>query len=86
MVSCQSGENSLELVIINRTEQIIGLVLVCKVEMELNFFSTLRLYCHVGLSNTKLLREKGEKKSVTVRAKMRGDKRRVLHFKISIKK
>jgi len=44
MVSCQSGEKSLELVIMNRMGQIIGLVVVCRVEMELNIFSILRLY------------------------------------------
>lgn len=49
MVSFQSGENNMELVNMIRMGQIIGLLLVCRVEMELNFFGILRLYCSTGL-------------------------------------
>lgn len=57
MAAFQSGENSLELVNNIRMGQIIGLLLLCRVEMELNF-----LGIPLGFSNTKLLRQEGENK------------------------
>lgn len=64
MVFCQSGENCLELVIMNRMGQIIGLVLVCRVEMGLNHQHLKVVSQHSALvcSNAKLLRKEDEKR------------------------
>lgn len=70
MVFYQWGENSLELVIMNRMGQIIGLVLICRVEMESNILTILRLYCitvywPVTCSNSKLQREENEEQTTS---------------------
>lgn len=60
MVAFLSGENSLELVNMIRMGWIIGLLLVSRLEMELNFLGILRLYSSIGL--LKHRREEGDNK------------------------